>query len=90
MTDDNGYPLQYDELRPIPSGAFQGHLMAEPSIAHLKELLLHVVADPDAAKAKGTAARATMLQHYRPEVVAALVLDRLVAIDRVLRDEAEL
>ena len=58
MREDNSYPLRAGaELLPVPDGAFAGHLMAEPDAAHLRELLLRVLARPDEARARPPRAR---------------------------------
>jgi glycosyltransferase involved in cell wall biosynthesis len=46
MTESNSYPLRIDGLVEIEEGAFKGHKWAEPSVQHLKELLLHVKYNP--------------------------------------------
>lgn len=47
-------------------------MYANPSKAHLRALLRHVVSHPDEAAAKGTAARAAMLRRFSPEVRTVL------------------
>ena len=73
LTPENGYPLPFTHLAPVPDGAFKGHLMAEPDARALAALLSEIVADPAAARARGARARADMLQRYSLAAMAALV-----------------
>jgi len=84
MNDRNSYPLPIDGLTPVKSGAFKGHLWAEPSHAHLKRLMRHVVTHPDEAKQKGARARRDMVEQYSPDAVANVVLQRLAHIEALL------
>jgi hypothetical protein len=43
-------------------------MYAEPSIAHLRTLLRHVVFHPKEAAAKGAVARRDMVQRFSPQV----------------------
>ena len=52
------------------SPAPQGHLMAEPSVEHLQELLQRVWDRPEEAKARGDAARRDMVQRFHPQRLA--------------------
>jgi hypothetical protein len=73
LTPENGYPLPFTHLAPVPDGAFKGHLMAEPDARALAALLSEIVADPAAARARGARARADMLQRYSLAAMTALV-----------------
>mmetsp|Transcript_33849 Transcript_33849/g.106953 ORF Transcript_33849/g.106953 Transcript_33849/m.106953 type:complete len:116 (-) Transcript_33849:92-439(-) len=70
MTPENAYPLRYDGLAPIPDGAFRGHLMAEPSVEHLRALMRRVVANPEEARAKGKRARQDMVREFSADAMA--------------------
>ena len=60
MTPANSFPLAHgEELLPIPSGAFAGHLQAEPSGPALAQLMRQVAGDGGVEGAKrGAQARA--------------------------------
>lgn len=66
-------PVRQQTLTPqiYPHAHTQGHMYADPSKAHLRALLRHVVSYPDEAAAKGKAARAAMVWRFSPEVRAA-------------------
>ncbi len=51
----------------------QGHLMAEPSVEHLRELMRDVMAHPDEAAAKGRAAREDMVRRFHPDRLATFL-----------------
>lgn len=88
LTPHNSLPLHYDGFRPIPTGAFAGHLMAEPSVTHLTELMAHVAAMPAADRAAvGRQARHDMLA-FAPHRVARFVRHQLQRIaDEVQRPQ---
>ena len=80
LRDSNSYPLPIDGLVTIPDGPFRGHQWANPSVAHLRRLMRHVVEHPDEARARGAQARADMVRLYHPDVVARGVLRELLRI----------
>lgn len=80
MTAANSYPLKFDGFKPIPSGAFAGHLMAEPSSDHLQMLMRELFTNPMAGRAKGEAARASMLAWYTPARLAKYVRLQLTRV----------
>ena len=90
LTPANSYPLRYDGLKPIPDGAFAGHLQAEPSISHLQELLLHVWRHPEEAAAKGALARADMVRLYTPTRLARFVQHQIARIEALIAERNEL
>jgi glycosyltransferase involved in cell wall biosynthesis len=73
LTPENGFPLPFTHLAPVPEGPFKGHLMAEPDGRALAALLRAVAEDPAAARARGARARADMLAKFSLDAVAALV-----------------
>jgi glycosyltransferase involved in cell wall biosynthesis len=80
LSERNGYPLRYTHLAPIPEGAFAGHLQAEADVAHLRQLMRHVVQHQSEAIAKGQQARADMVQLYSPSAVASFIEHHLARI----------
>lgn len=78
MTDDNSYPLAIDGLTTVNEGAFQGHMWAAPSVAHLRQLMRAVHQDPAGAKAKGVQARRDMVANYSPSVMGAKLAELLL------------
>ncbi|CAM9410285.1 unnamed protein product, partial [Phaeothamnion confervicola] len=70
MNDENAYPIAIDGLVEVKTGAFRGHLWAEPSVEHLVRLMRHVRENPAEAAARGARARADMVRRYSPARVA--------------------
>jgi len=85
LTEENGYPLEYDGLERVGEGPFASHMWAKPSTRHLRELMRKVFENRDEAKEKGKAARNTMLNNFTPEKVAQVVLRRLAQIERDIK-----
>ena len=79
VSEEVGFPLAYRLIEvergdgPYPKGA----IWSEPSSEHLKELLGLVVADPQAAAAKGRLARVRILNDYSAAAVGRLIEQRL-------------
>lgn len=84
MTAQNAYPLRIDGLVEIAAGPFKGHRYAEPSRAHLRELLRHVVENPAEAAAKGRRAREDMVGRFSPQAMGKEVAAHLRRIAGVL------
>ncbi|KAI9995687.1 hypothetical protein PInf_012755 [Phytophthora infestans] len=80
MTEENSYPLNIDGLIEIKEGAFKGHMWADPSVKHLKELLLRIKEHPKEAVAKGKQARKDMVDKYSPEIIGEIVLGHISRI----------
>ncbi|KUF87062.1 hypothetical protein AM587_10008239 [Phytophthora nicotianae] len=80
MTEENSYPLKSDGLIEIEEGAFKGHKWADPSVKHLKELLLRIKEHPQEAVAKGKQARKDMVDKYSPEIIGEIVLGHITRI----------
>ncbi|KAG3034326.1 hypothetical protein JG687_00001021 [Phytophthora cactorum] len=80
MTEKNSYPLKIDGLIEITDGAFRGHMWADPSVEHLKELLLRIKEHPKEAVAKGKQARKDMVDKYSPEIIGEIVLGHISRI----------
>lgn len=80
MNDENSYLLNIDKLCPVdPSMPFfyKGHLWAEPSIGHLKQLMRKVYEQTDDAKKVGQKARAYIAANYSIEKVAEMMNNRI-------------
>ena len=77
LDESVGYPLEYTLKAVDPELNLAGHRWAEPSVTHLRQLLRHVYAHPEEAKARGRAARERMVKRYSPEVLAEDVLAAL-------------
>lgn len=88
MTPANSFPLAHgEELLPIPSGAFAGHLQAEPSGPALAQLMRQVAGDGGVEGARrGAQARADMLEKYSHEAVGRDLV-RLLAAASVKAEE---
>lgn len=85
LTDANGYPLAIRGLVPIETGPFRGHRWADPSPAHLRQLMRRVHDSPTEARLKGRRARRDMIERFSPGVVAQLVAGQLHRIAVALR-----
>jgi hypothetical protein len=80
MSPEVAYPLAIEGLVTIKKdgdpqffGAFEGQQWAQPSEAHLRQLMRHVVANPQEARAKGRAAREMVRARFTPAVLAQAV-----------------
>ena len=82
MNQANSYPLKISGLVEIEDGPFQGHKWAEPSVDHLRQLMRHVQANREEAKAKGKVARKDMLEKYCMKCLNAQVGRRLRQIEK--------
>jgi len=85
MNEANSYPIRVERLVPVKSGAFKGHRWAQPSVSHLRQLMRHVVNNPEEAAAKGKKARIHMQTYYSPEVLAQTVLQHMRRIQGRIR-----
>lgn len=84
MTQENSYPIPVAEMVEVMEGPFRGHLWAEPSLDSLQELMRRVMSDRSEARAKGAAARETMISKYSPHVVADQIVTHLARVQLVL------
>ncbi len=57
-----------------------GHKWASPSVPELRRLMRHVSTHYDEARVKGTQARADMVAHYAPQVIAQKILAQLNSV----------
>ena len=85
MTSQNSFPIAINGTAPVPGG--HGN-WALPSVAHLQRTMRFVFQNRAEAAKVGARARKDMVQKYAPEPVAAIVLEQLEAIEKLLaRDE---
>ncbi|MBI4504506.1 MAG: tetratricopeptide repeat protein, partial [Chloroflexi bacterium] len=86
MRDDNAYLIDCQVVEVpkyawLETPAFLHHRWAEPSAAHLRQLMRRVFEDRAEARRKGQAAREHVCAQFSRERVAGLVAERLRAID---------
>lgn len=82
---------------PVPAGGLipntAGYWWAEPDPVTLQNLMRHVVASPDAARATGARARARVVAQLNWDTAAATMAERLTALAEVVpvrfRDQAD-
>jgi glycosyltransferase involved in cell wall biosynthesis len=72
MTSDNSYLLDSEGLVPasVEEEIFAGHLWAQPSVDHLRQLMREVVSRPEEARRHGQRARQDMVANWDWSVVA--------------------
>mmetsp|Transcript_11780 Transcript_11780/g.15374 ORF Transcript_11780/g.15374 Transcript_11780/m.15374 type:complete len:469 (+) Transcript_11780:22-1428(+) len=77
MTEANSYLLKTDGLVEVENGPYQGHMWANPSVMHLKELLKYVRDNPEDAQKKGKEARKDMVRAYSVDAIGHQVQNLL-------------
>lgn len=90
MSDAVAYPLAIDGLVEIRRDSrdpqffapFEGQKWAQPSEAHLVQLMKHVVAHQEEAREKGRAARRMVTTRYTPAALAQSVEQHVRRIQR--------
>jgi glycosyltransferase involved in cell wall biosynthesis len=88
MTEDNSLLIDVEAIVPVRAEIWtretghnvQGHRWAEPSVRSLVRHLRMVVDAPDQANAIGRRARASIVEHWRWELIAGIAQQRLLAI----------
>lgn len=80
LTEENGYPLQVNELSEVMEGPFKGHLWAEPSANKLRALMRGVKSNAVEARTKGIKAREEMVRKFSPKIIARIVADHINSI----------
>lgn len=91
INDDVAYPLAVDRLVNISNSGYgyfdEGNQQwAEPSTAHLRQLMRRVLQQPAEAAAKGAAARARILRLFSPQARIMLLLICLFPVRPIYRD----
>eukprot|EP00798_Chlamydomonas_sp_ICE-L_P022388 gene22388-29495_t len=88
LDEDVGYPIKVENLLQIPNlpswGWFRGQVWSQPCVAHMKELMRHVVENPDKARMKGEKARERMIERYSPDVIARTLVKEIHRIDALI------
>ncbi|KAL1495796.1 hypothetical protein AB1Y20_016657 [Prymnesium parvum] len=85
LDEEVGFPLRY-ALAPLPDEMrLPSHSWAEPSVAHLRQLMRAIFSAPAEARRRGAAARERMVARFSPEALAREVEGELRRIDAVLR-----
>jgi glycosyltransferase involved in cell wall biosynthesis len=82
LSDENAYLVDWQPAR-IGEGAFPyppDGVWAEPDLDQAAELMRHVLAEPDRARARGAIAREQMLERHSPQVAGAAMRRRLEMI----------
>ena len=90
MSKENSLPLNIDGLVEVREGSFKGHLWADPSITHLRQLMRFVHINRHRAEALGKKARADMVRLYSPEALASTVSSYLDGIVAKLEESQDL
>ena len=83
MTHNNSYPIEVEKMSRIESGAFEGHLWAEPSRNDLKKIMMRAYKDREEGKRLGERGRRDMVEKYGMEK-GAIDIFRLIgeAVER--------
>ena len=88
MTEDNSLLIDVEAIVPVRAEIWtretghnvEGHRWAEPSVQSLVRHLRMVVDAPNQANAIGRRARASIVEHWRWELIAGIAQQRLLAI----------
>ncbi len=82
-----GYPISYTlaDVGDTDTFWFRNSRWAYPNVAHVRERMREVVANPEAAAAKGKRGRERMIAQYSPDVVTRLLLDEFDRISDIIR-----
>ncbi len=83
MNVSNSYPVRYDLVEITENvGPYRaGEVWAKPSVEHAAELMRRVFGQREEARARGEAARREIETNYSEAKIAALIRQRLEAID---------
>lgn len=79
----NSYLIEVDSMVEIQSGAFVGHLWANPSTLHLQSIMIDVFENPTKAKATGMVGENYVRTKFSPESVASQIFERMRDIERL-------
>jgi len=93
MNKENSYLIDVEKLITIKENeiaSYLGHKWAQPSISHLKRLLLEVFRNPETAKEKGKRARRDIIENYNLDAVATIVINRLKEIEQRLNANSKI
>ena len=84
FTEAYGFPVDYS-LIPVGPGEYpfgEGQVWAEPDLDHAAQLMKHVVADPQDARARGESASAYLSREYSISAIARTVHEHMQRIQR--------
>lgn len=81
MTESNSYPLSTNGLKAVKEGAFKGHLWANPSTNHLRELLRFTSQHRADVKRKGLQARKDMEEQYSIDAMGLKLKQLLLEVE---------
>ncbi len=93
MTAENSYLIDY-ELRPIPEvgwreiPTYKGHQWAEPSVAHLKQLMRRVFEERAEATSRGELAREQVTAEYNRARVGERIAAEVARIQETQQPKA--
>jgi hypothetical protein len=91
MTEENSYPLKYTQLEDVDKSlgpGTKGHKWVVPSKEHLKQLMRHLVENPEEGVKKGKQAREDM-KKYSIENVSHLVRNQIEkAVSKFVMEKA--
>jgi glycosyltransferase involved in cell wall biosynthesis len=81
VTSATGYPLDYQlvELEEHQGPYLSGYVWADPSEAHLRELMRYVVEHPDESRARALEGQRFVSEHYSIGARAASLRERITA-----------
>jgi glycosyltransferase involved in cell wall biosynthesis len=86
MDHENAYLVEVEAMTPIDewmqrvTGAEPDHLWAEPSIDHLRQLMRELYENPEAGRAKGRAARESLVRGFTWRHAALKICERAEAL----------
>lgn len=89
MNEKNSYLIEVERMTPVPDSMpphFHGHMWAEPSVEHLKILLLEVYRHRDRAKEKAKEARKSLFPRFSLKEVGRTIYNRF---DHLIRNYLE-
>ena len=84
MTEENSYLIKVEKLVEIRENeieSYLGHKWAQPSVYHLKRILLEVFEHQEKAKEKGFFAKKDISEKYNLDAIAKIVVERLKQIE---------
>lgn len=84
-----GYPLGYSVEPVAPELNLPGHNWAEPSVAHLRQLMRQVYEHREEAKERGGAARQRMVSEYSPDALAKRVVEAVAESKRRISEHRQ-
>eukprot|EP00871_Galdieria_phlegrea_P001054 jgi/Galph1/194/GphlegSOOS_G4894.1 len=92
ITPETGYLIKVEKMDLYPSddeemSNYWGHLLSRPSVCHLKQLMRHVLNNPQEAKKKAFRAKKLVYTKYHQNAVTNQILEKLRRIKKNLTSE---